>query len=84
MECVIAQGGSEQSAADAGIGKRIDRHCQGLGLPPRPTFRMCVLSPPLRINGNQAAELAGILRESIVRTAADLRKEGILSKEPVR
>jgi len=42
-------------------------------------INMCVMSPPLCITREQIDDLTRILREGIVRTMADLQKEGIAS-----
>ena len=38
---------------------------------------MCVMSPPLCITREQVDEMVSILREGIVRTMEDLKKEGV-------
>ncbi len=47
IECNVEAGGADALATDYEIGKRIDSHCQALGLLVRPLINMCVLSPPL-------------------------------------
>ena len=64
---------------DYEVGSRIDAHCQSLGLLVRPLINMCVMSPPLCVTREQIDDLTRILREGIVRTMADLKKEGVAS-----
>ena len=60
------------------IGRRISRHCERLGLIVRPIGPLNVISPPLILTKAQIDELAGLLRQGIEATMADLRKEGLL------
>jgi len=79
LECVASQESRQPLALDYEVGSRIDAHCQALGLLVRPLINMCVMSPPLCITREQIDDLTRILREGIVRTMADLQKEGIAS-----
>ena len=79
LECSIATGDEETLEIDVKIGKRIDRHCQDLGLIVRPLYNMCVMSPPLIITKAQIDDLVAILRRGVERTMEDLQQEGILS-----
>lgn len=72
VECSKTPGKVDPYLADADLGKRIDRHCQDLGLIVRPLVNMCVLSPPLVITDVQIDEIVAILREAIQRTMRDL------------
>ncbi len=81
VECEIkGKTGDAQNtlAVDYDIGKRIDKHCQELGLIVRPMINMCVFSPPLVITRSQITDMTQILREGLERTMADLRNEGLL------
>ena len=62
---------------DLEVGKRIDRHCQELGLLVRPLINMCVMSPPLTITKAQIDDMADILGTSIRRTMDELVREGL-------
>ncbi|QEN88181.1 aminotransferase [Labrys sp. KNU-23] len=77
IECVAEPAGEEGGALDETIGKRIDGHCQELGLLVRPIVNMCVMSPPLTITRAQIDDMAAILREGITRTMDDLEREGL-------
>ena len=59
------------------VGKRIDAHCQQLGLLVRPLIHMCVMSPPLTITRPQIDDLVSILRQGIVLTQDELVREGL-------
>ena len=78
LECSIGSGDDDTLEVDAEIGKRIDRHCQDLGLLVRPLYNMCVMSPPLIITKAQIDDLVGMLNGGVERTIDDLRSEGIL------
>jgi len=77
VECVVSQESREPLELDYEVGNRIDQHCQALGLLVRPLINMCVMSPPLCITREQVDEMVSILREGIVRTMEDLKKEGV-------
>ena len=62
---------------DLEVGKRIDKHCQELGLLVRPLINMCVMSPPLVITTDQIDDLVEILRQGISNTMDDLVREGL-------
>jgi adenosylmethionine-8-amino-7-oxononanoate aminotransferase len=64
---------------EALVGNRIAAHAQKRGLIVRPIAHLNVLSPPLTMTKRQVDELVGVLRESIVETMGDLRREGIWS-----
>jgi len=79
MACVecLADPASGVQDIDRDIGKRVDAHCQALGLLVRPLVNMCVMSPPLIITRPQIDRMVKILRQGIERTAADLTSEGL-------
>jgi adenosylmethionine-8-amino-7-oxononanoate aminotransferase len=62
---------------DIEMGSRIDKHCQELGLIVRPLWNMCVFSPPLIITPEQIDDMFNILEQGIIRTAEELRQEGL-------
>jgi adenosylmethionine-8-amino-7-oxononanoate aminotransferase len=74
VECELKQG-DDDLTLDYEIGKRIDKHCQALGLIVRPLINMCVMSPPLTITREQIDEMVGILRQGIERSMADIAAE---------
>jgi adenosylmethionine-8-amino-7-oxononanoate aminotransferase len=76
IECVADRMSRNPLALDLEVGKRIDAHAQALGLLVRPLIHMCVMSPPLIIDGPAIDEIARILREAISRTMDDLRRAG--------
>jgi len=63
---------------DADVGPRVSRHAQARGLIVRPLGSMAVLSPPLILTETQIATIAEMLRDSIVATVADLKREKLL------
>ena len=63
----------------AGIGSRINEHCQQLGLIVRPLFSTCVMSPSLIITKEQIDDLVTILRKGIENATDDIKKEGLWS-----
>ncbi len=77
VECVADRESGNPLALDTEVGRRIDAHCQELGLLVRPLIHMCVMSPPLIITGEQIDDMVSILREGISRTMDDLRTEGL-------
>ncbi len=77
VECVSDRTSREPLALDQEVGRRIDRHCQELGLIVRPMGHLCVMSPPLIITRAQIDEMVSILRQGIERTQDDLRREGL-------
>ena len=77
IECVADHVSNNPLTLDLEVGKRIDRHCQELGLLVRPLINMCVMSPPLTISIEQIDEMADILRKSIVITQDELVGEGL-------
>ena len=79
LECSIGSGDDDTLEIDVKIGKRIDRHCQDLGLIVRPLYNMCVMSPPLIITKAQIDDLVGMLKGGVERTIEELRAEGILN-----
>jgi len=64
---------------EAAVGARIATHAQKRGVIVRPIAHLNVLSPPLTMTKRQVDELVGVLRESIVATMDDLRKDGLWS-----
>jgi adenosylmethionine-8-amino-7-oxononanoate aminotransferase len=77
IECVADRESNDPLQLDKDVGRRIDQHCQQLGLLVRPLINMCVMSPPLIISRDQIDEMVAILREGISRTMDDLRREGV-------
>lgn len=77
VECVADRVHNNPLTLDLEVGKRIDRHCQELGLLVRPLIHMCVMSPPLTISVPQIDEMTAILRASIRRTMDELVREGL-------
>jgi adenosylmethionine-8-amino-7-oxononanoate aminotransferase len=77
IECVADHESNNPLTLDLEVGKRIDRHCQELGLLVRPLINMCVMSPPLTINRAQIDTMADILHKSIVITQDELVREGL-------
>jgi len=75
VECVADRVHNNPLTLDLDVGKRIDRHCQDLGLLVRPLINMCVMSPPLTITLPQIDEMTTILRTSIRRTMDELVRE---------
>jgi adenosylmethionine-8-amino-7-oxononanoate aminotransferase len=77
VECVADRAGNNPLTLDLAVGKRIDSHCQELGLLVRPLINMCVMSPPLTISTSQIDDMAAILRRGIELTMDDLTREGL-------
>ena len=77
IECVADRTSNNPLTLDLEVGKRIDGHCQELGLLVRPLINMCVMSPPLTITTAQIDEMADILRRGIELTMDDLVREGL-------
>jgi len=77
IECVADRVSKNPLTLDLTVGKRIDGHCQELGLLVRPLINMCVMSPPLTITVPQIDEMVSILRTSIERTQDELVREGL-------
>ncbi|WP_043625252.1 aminotransferase [Ensifer sp. ZNC0028] len=77
VECVADRVSNNPLTLDLEVGKRIDRHCQELGLLVRPLINMCVMSPPLTITTGQIDDMADILDVSIRRTMDELVREGL-------
>jgi adenosylmethionine-8-amino-7-oxononanoate aminotransferase len=77
VECVADRVSNNPLTLDLEVGKRIDRHCQELGLLVRPLISMCVMSPPLTISVAQIDDMADILRRGIELTMDDLAREGL-------
>lgn len=77
VECVADRESGNPLKLDNEVGRRIDLHCQALGLLVRPLIHMCVMSPPLIITREQIDDMVAILREGISRTSDDLRREGL-------
>ena len=77
IECVADRESNDPLELDLEVGKRIDKHCQELGLIVRPLINMCVMSPPLIITAGQIDEMVKILRKGISRTMDDLMREGL-------
>ena len=77
IECDINKNRENKLTLDYEIGKRIDEHCQTLGLLVRPIINMCVMSPPLIITRTQIDEMVSILKKGIERAAKDVEQEGI-------
>lgn len=77
VECVADRESNNPLALDLEVGKRIDAHCQQLGLLVRPLIHMCVMSPPLTISRPQIDDLVSILRQGISLTQDELTREGL-------
>lgn len=77
VECVADRVSNNPLTLDLEVGKRIDNHCQELGLLVRPLINMCVMSPPLTITMSQIDDMAAILRRGIELTMDDLVREGL-------
>ena len=77
LECVANKESRQPLELDYDVGKRIDSHCQALGLLLRPLINMCVVSPPIVISEEQIDQMQDILRVGIERTMVDLQREGI-------
>jgi adenosylmethionine-8-amino-7-oxononanoate aminotransferase len=77
IECVADHVSNNPLTLDLEVGKRIDKHCQELGLLVRPLINMCVMSPPLTISIAQIDDMADILRKSIAITQDELVREGL-------
>ncbi len=77
IECVADRESRDPLQLDKDVGRRIDAHCQELGLLVRPLINMCVMSPPIIISREQIDAMVAILREGISRTMDDLRREGV-------
>jgi len=77
VECDLSKGSEDPPAGDGDIGKRIDAHCQDLGLLVRSMGNMCVMSPPLTITRQQVDDMAAILRRGIELAMEDVRREGV-------
>ncbi|MGK6314674.1 aminotransferase [Neorhizobium sp. DT-125] len=75
VECVADRESNNPLALDIEVGKRIDAHCQRLGLLVRPLIHMCVMSPPLTITRSQIDDLVSILRQGIRLTMDELVRE---------
>jgi adenosylmethionine-8-amino-7-oxononanoate aminotransferase len=77
IECVADRVSNNPLTLDLEVGKRIDKHCQEMGLLVRPLINMCVMSPPLTISESQIDEMADILDRSIRLTQDELVREGL-------
>jgi adenosylmethionine-8-amino-7-oxononanoate aminotransferase len=77
VECVADRQTHDPLLLDKEVGRRIDAHCQALGLIVRPLINICVMSPPLVIEPEQIDEMVRLLRRGIELTMADLRREGL-------
>jgi adenosylmethionine-8-amino-7-oxononanoate aminotransferase len=77
VECVADRVSNNPLTLDLEVGKRIDKHCQELGLLVRPLINMCVMSPPLTISLSQIDDMTAILRKGIELTMDDLVREGL-------
>jgi adenosylmethionine-8-amino-7-oxononanoate aminotransferase len=77
IECVADRVSNNPLTLDLEVGKRIDRHCQELGLLVRPLINMCVMSPPLIITMSEIDQMTEILRKSILVTQDELVREGL-------
>jgi adenosylmethionine-8-amino-7-oxononanoate aminotransferase len=77
VECVADRESNNPLTLDKDVGRRIDAHCQALGLLVRPLIHMCVMSPPIVITREQIDDMVAILREGISRTMDDLVREGV-------
>lgn len=76
-ECLVDKSSSDATDLDKQIGARIDAHCAHLGLIVRPLGNMCVMSPPLIITREQIDDMIRILREGILRAAAEIEDSNL-------
>lgn len=74
VEVLVDTSSSEVTDRDKKLGGRIDTHCFELGLLVRPLGNICVLSPPLIITKAEIDQMIGILRQGILKAAADLKE----------
>lgn len=81
VQCAVGEDDDLTRLPERELGSRIDRHCQALGLLVRPLIGRFVLSPPLIITREQIDEMVRILREALVRTMDDLRREGLWKEQ---
>ena len=72
VECMADTTGSVATAFDQRVALRVDEICYELGLIVRPISNLCVISPPLIVTRADVDEICQILREGILRTAAEL------------
>mgnify|MGYP001010795234 CR=1 FL=1 len=77
VDCVIGRDDRDPWNPKHALGKRIDAHCQRLGLVVRPIINMCVFSPPLVITEPEIERMFDILEQGLRATQDDLVKEGI-------
>ncbi len=77
VECVADREDNNPLKLDLEVGKRIDQHCQELGLLVRPLINMCVMSPPLIITTDQIDQMTDILDTSIRMTMDELVRDGL-------
>ena len=75
VECNVDARKTGALATDYEIGKRIDNHCQKLGLLVRPLINMCVLSPPLTVTREDIDEIVRILRAGIETAGVEWENE---------
>ncbi|RBO84171.1 aminotransferase [Marinomonas aquiplantarum] len=78
VENVANKESKELIDPEAQVGNRIADHCQKRGLIVRPLAHMNILSPPLTLSKDNVDFLVSTLRESIVETMKDLKKDGYL------
>jgi adenosylmethionine-8-amino-7-oxononanoate aminotransferase len=81
VECDVDAIDGDALATDYEFGKRIDRHCQRLGLLVRPLINMCVISPPLIVTREDIDTIVGILRKGIEAASAEWESEKGISAE---
>jgi putrescine aminotransferase len=72
IECTAGEKGELPTPADIAIARRVDEHCQAMGLLVRPYECMCILSPPLTITRAEIDELCAILTKALTLTQQDI------------
>jgi adenosylmethionine-8-amino-7-oxononanoate aminotransferase len=75
VECNVKAEGGDALATDYEIGRRIDAHCQALGLLVRPAINMCVLAPPLIVTKDDIDAIAEILKASLMAAMAEWQQD---------
>lgn len=79
VEAVADQKTREIFKPELDVGHRIHDHAHELGLIARSIGHLIVLSPPLIFTEEHIHQTVAILREAILRTRADLQKDGLLA-----
>lgn len=77
VECSAGFVGDLPALSDIRIARRVDDHCQAMGLLIRPYENMCILSPPLTITRAEIDELVDILARGLALTQRDLEQASL-------